>query len=643
MSWISTIPEIVLAVCVVYVPGFLALLFARKPMLTKLALSPALSIVFSVGSGFACGLLNVPWTWIHPVAVGLAGVLCLAVFRIVTDRGRAKRGIPAYKGTSDLGWVFGFFVLAVTILLFRVTNIFGSPRNFSQTYDNIFHLSVIRYSSLSEIGSPLLVSQASNKNGGFYPNGFHNLAANVLSFFPNEIAASVAAVVVVFAAIVWPASCFYMISEIFGLNRVTAAGACLASASLSMMPILLLDYGVLYPLLAAYCLVPVSWMLTLKFFGISQQCNSVRWKYLPFALVADCGLAFSHPGAVVAILVLTSVALVTRSVCLVAKWGQQDKKQAVIWGLLSTAFCLLTVFSFVILRPSRKSSAWDPLGTVDEAVGSLIVNSGIVYKPLLVVSIFALIGLYHCVRTKKMWLLASWFIWAVMWIVAAAMPVGDLRWYLIGVWYTDPYRLAAFTAITAVPVIALGVQQLDNFWRSHLGQSEKAASIVSLLSIIACLATAQIEPGLRGADQIAKHNYVLDEKSELLTKDELALLDEAKEILPADAVVAVEPLNGSSLLYALEGIHTTATHIAFEPTPEQWEIMSHLDEASEMPQTCLAINELNVGYAIDFGEQGVHGRGREYPGFDSLENNPGFEEISRVGDKVLYKITACGK
>ena len=56
---------------------------------------------------------------------------------------------------------------------------------------------------------------------------------------------------------------------------------------------------------------------------------------------------------------------------------------------------------------------------------------------------------------------------------------------------------------------------------------------------------------------------------------------------------------------------------------------------------CAAIDRLDVGYVLDFGEFEVHRGRHEYPGLENLETSEAVELVDSEGPSRLYKVVAC--
>ena len=164
---------------------------------------------------------------------------------------------------------------------------------------------------------------------------------------------------------------------------------------------------------------------------------------------------------------------------------------------------------------------------------------------------------------------------------------------------------------------------------------------MGVLAVVLLLATTQRVAYMDQAVDRASSMYALTDGSALLTSDEYTLIKRAPQHIEPGSVVATNPWNGSSLLYAFTGIQTTTKHIFFLSTPELDVVNQSLDDAATDPTVCPALKDLNVRYALDFGQREVHGAYHPFPGLKDLAKNPGLTEVDRQGNAVLYRVDVC--
>lgn len=140
------------------------------------------------------------------------------------------------------------------------------------------------------------------------------------------------------------------------------------------------------------------------------------------------------------------------------------------------------------------------------------------------------------------------------------------------------------------------------------------------------------------------------ELSDVLDRDERALLDRLDAEVPAGVEVAGNPWNGSGLVYALTGHMTPFPHMVskFAVDPDRAVVAARLNAAATDPAVCPAVRALHLGYVLDFGtgylwggDDEKAGRDRLYPGLEGLATAEGFRLVDSEGHVRLYEITAC--
>ncbi len=136
--------------------------------------------------------------------------------------------------------------------------------------------------------------------------------------------------------------------------------------------------------------------------------------------------------------------------------------------------------------------------------------------------------------------------------------------------------------------------------------------------------------------------FRLTKSSPLVSSDELALIEELPDLLPADAVVAVDPYTGGALAYAFEGVHTTSRHVLSGISPDQELINDELSDAEPGSPVCDAVGATGVTHVLDFGVKEVHGGDNGFHGIRNLRRSDAVELVTQVGAARLYVITGCG-
>lgn len=221
---------------------------------------------------------------------------------------------------------------------------------------------------------------------------------------------------------------------------------------------------------------------------------------------------------------------------------------------------------------------------------------------------------------------------------------------LTGPWYEDTFRVGVFLIVFAVPCAALGADVLFRrvalAWRRRsvggrtLAGTSRARTLAAAAFVVLLIPATQIT--VSHDAELTRQAYVLADDSELISPNEIALLERIGDEVPPDAVIADNPWDGSALAWALTGRRVLSPHLLYRTSPSDAVIARHLREAVAGGDVCAAARELGVGYILDFGRYAVDNPGaHEYPGLDDLASSDAVVEIDREGDAVLYRLTAC--
>ncbi|MDN5821651.1 MAG: hypothetical protein L0H39_09190, partial [Brachybacterium sp.] len=313
-----------------------------------------------------------------------------------------------------------------------------------------------------------------------------------------------------------------------------------------------------------------------------------------------------------------------------------------LWPLAVVTLAALAGSAAVWIRyrPPESSAVWMPNASLKEAIGqalSLAPNATPTSVPLGLVMLGCAAVVLLLSRSR--WLLAPWLAATVMSVLTRSTPVGDLRYLLLGNWYTDNNRTTAIIAVAAIPVLALGIESLQRFVaRRHPSFTGTPGLLAVAAAALLVLTLGMLSPGSRVNQEYFESAW---QTSGLLSADERELLEQLPEVVPEDAVIATNAWNGSSLAYAISDRPVLNTYMGFEAEPEVHLLNAELDEARTNPEVCDAAEELNVEYALDFGPQEIHGRSATYTGLNEISETGAAEVVLQVGDAKLLRMLPC--
>lgn len=569
-----------------------------------------------------------------------------------TDSPSHDRALP-----RPLLWILTF-IGSTALTLVNLMILLGDPRNFSQTYDNIFHLNAVRWILDHLNGSSLTMSMTSGDQApSFYPMAWHDtISLGLLTLRSSDVEAGTNAAILAIGAVVWVLGCLYLVNTAFRCSPLGIVATGFISAGFPSFPFDPISFGVLYPNFLGIALLPGTIAITIQTLGLgTRRIPAVRGVIL--CIFAIGGVSLAHPNSFLSYcLVLLPIMLVWALGLMKKGWQEKNPKKPITWA--PTALFLLTLIAVVklwpVLQPANDRDAWPPVQSTAQAMGEALLAAPLGSAPAWIIGTAAMVGAIRVIMTRRhVWMIASHVVIIFFWVVISAWEPNPQRTSLVGGFYCDPHRIADTLPVTTLPLAAFGASWLGAIlsnwakkaWtvRTHRDTTWIDPALI-VIEVLALLYFTQYSGTVRQAVGVGITKYQVTSDAPLVDSDELALIDELPDLVPAGSVIATTPYNGASMAYALQNIATTTTHISYNWTPEQAIINERLDEAATNPEVCTALGDLNVDYALDFGPTEVNAgsRSSDYPGFDSLATSPGFEIVAEEGHAVLYRITACG-
>lgn len=667
--WSPLIVPLGVALALVFLPGLAVLASAGLRGTTAVMAAPPLSVAIVAVSAVLFGPTGLDWSvWMPVVLTLLVCLVGLGARELLGRRrshmiGRHARADaderderPAtgnrWGGTTSLV-NYGALALATLLWLRHGRNLVNSPDAISQTVDNINHLTLVRF--MLDTGNASSLSAATLTTppdaGSLYPAAWHGLVALVVETSGLSVPISalpIASHAILFAAfIAWSAGCLFLVHSLFRATPVVILATAVLSASFPAFPLLFTQWGALLPNLLGLALAPAAIGLGLQFLGAPTEVRRIGpVTSLVLLLVAVAGIGFAHPNAVLIVLLVAVPALVVTlaRALFSAVAGRTRRRTAVAQTVGGVLVMALIPVIWQLARPG--AITWGPLYDPHEAIGRALTNAAPFSEPAWVVSGLMVLGLYRAFRSRRLsWLPFGWGLLVYVWVMTAGAQQSAWREFLTGVFYSDPYRLAAALPLLAVPLGALGLRWVDEALvrRIPRGRGTRTAAVVWPLLLVSVLTgVTQRAPYLNRAVDWSSGLFRYTDSSTLLTEDEHALLARLPELVPPDAVVATDPWNGSSLAYPLANVAVTEHHPLGYHSPDHHVLAHQLNRAADDPEVCRVLDRTGAEYALDFGAQDVGVFEVRYPGFEDLERAEGFEPVAAVGDAALYRITACG-
>lgn len=648
--WSSVIPFVAVTLALIFLPGTLVNLTAGLRPLSAVGFAPLVSTGVVAVAAIIWQLVGVPW---GPLPIVLTTALTVGLafaVRYLFKRFGWEPPLPegaVRPGGVHPGWVLGGWATSIALLGRDVIQILGSPLNFSQTFDNIFHLNAVRWITENRMGSALDMRMTSAPEpSGFYPTAWHDLASGtLLTMGTVDPVRAQNALILVVTAVVWPLSCLLLTRRLLVPSRLNQLATGILSAAFTAFPFLLISFGVLYPNLLGLCLLPAMMAVAVDLLDIGDAPRSgplgATWLLAAIGMVA---IGLAHPNVALVLLDVVGVIMIVYwAVPTVWRAARQRDwtRQAKFRGIVLLGWLAGAALALKVIRPPISAGRWpNPRNLFDTLVETVSLSPMEATVVLVPAGLTWLGVLAAIIRRKYLLPVLLHAGMTFLWFVAGAVPMGFFRDLIVGSWYSDPYRLAVLLPITAVPLAVIG---FDFAFELVAKRAPVLRSIPLLLAAaLALTASIQFDPGRQGTIEWSAEHYRIRLDSNLVDSYEYRLIQRLPEIVPAGEVIAVNPWNGSSMAYALVGVQTTHTHVLFDETADEKTIREYLNQAENRPAVCSALAAEDVKWVLDFGNTRlVNGIIEPYRGFFFLQWTDGFEPVASEGPAVLYRITAC--
>lgn len=650
LAWLAEGPAFVAAVTVIFGPGVLIALAAGLRGLPALALAPAFGTAALTGAALVLGAFGIAW---RPVTAILASLVIAAVvlavrlilkLNPVSDR-------PASRSRTTI-LVVGVLIGGLYTLC-RLAFYIGEPAAISQTNDAAFHLSALRFAIETGDASPLKLNAVIGASS-FYPSGWHVLTTLVPQLTGVDATVAANLVSVVLGAAAWPLGIAYLTRVAAG--TIAAAISASLSGFVAAFPLLLMQWGILYPQLHAVSLLPAGIALVLStrmFLVHTDAALASRWfRVVALTSMAVAAIAAAQPSV---ILPWAAAALSIGFWSLISAWRGLPGRLRLL-AVTAIVVAITTTIVLWLTFASSVSVTWPPSRSKLEALVDVLGNGHLGYPWAVGVSMLAFVGLAVAMRRPELrWLPTLWVVLSGLYFLAAAVGSPGLRSLGVGAWYTDPYRLAALAPVAVIPLAGIGGAAIarwagaalardDARGRRQRGQGRAGWSAVGVIAFVGAAALV-VSPQIARRDVFAQRldpNLFTITADSFLSEDELAILRRLDEHVPPDGVVVANPSTGASFGYAISGRDVVPRTWAPPSGSDYGVLWNSLRDVASDPSVCSALDAFKARYVLDFGPGEVYPGRWIMPGFTDIDGKPGFELLDREGDASLWRVTACG-
>ena len=576
-----------LVAALLYIPGYFFWRGFRFSRMVSLCCAPLFAAtayeVFSIAYydlGITCTFVS-----IFIPALLLSG-LVFSWRHLSNDPKRDSVAIP-YRSITLAGNSVSLDIVAVILyiavaclpvgILF-IRNL-STPEAFFQLFDNQTHLNALRaflecgrWSTLHETSYPLSAPNAipSQSNvGGFYPTGWHTLAAMACNAFGCEPAVGMNATIVPICVIVLPLSTFLLMRTLFSDRpRIVLLGA-FTTWFFPNWPWDCLITGPLYPNLYGLAMMPAAMALTLLFTdydekGRMKSCSPTRTCFILTTAITLSALVIAHPNTLFSLFIF----LVFHRASIIARTVRFERLQT-LPASLQRALPLVAYFALVIAAwicfyhvplisnvidfksevSYRATSFADSLQNV-----TAILCSRPEYLAIFAVIVPAIILVAR--RTRRWPIIVLPILYFALAYGSAYAGLKDVLYWTSAPWYSDPRRLALNIAVFGTPFMALVLDYVFSLIR-ECGDTRlswrRLGHVCLGLTFLSCIAFS-VFTGYTRVNDALEHGY--DQQApHVFDSQEQQFVKKAHEICGDDLVLNA-PNDGSTWAYGFNGMNT---------------------------------------------------------------------------------------
>jgi hypothetical protein len=656
MNWLQVAPVALICAGWLLIPGLLVSYGAGFRSIAAWAVAPTLSVAIIAVTAVLAGKLGLGWSVPLVLVVAVLGAAVIAAGAFLLRRRFTVAGEADPRPVT----LAAFLGLLPAIILGGVTIVsgMGSPDALSQTFDAVFHYNAVAYILDSHNASALTLTTLGNPGipTGFYPAAWHDIASLVVLTSGTSIPVAANLLTAVIAVVVWPLGCVLLVRQLAGRSVPAMAITGVISIGFTAFPWGLMDFGVLWPNLLGLSLVPIGGALAMSLAGLAKDDaigKGRAWLLLPFVILAG-GLA--HPNSLFTLAVIMLFPLFTG----IGRWAlrkHSDGKTGIgIAGLGASVAVFLFAWRYASTTPALatvRTFFWPPHESASQAFGQAVLGAPNGRPTLWVLSVVVIAGvaLLWNLRDQR-WLIGAFIASIGLYVLAAAVNTPGTQRFT-GYWYNDPFRLAAALPITAVPLAVLGIVLVSQKLRDRFADGEHprlgragASALVVTLVITLVVAVAAKGMYLKAHRDTVATTYIRQNTStseNLVDARERAFYNKIQAEIPADAVVASNPWDGSALLWALIDRKSLFPHMDLPMSDAQHYLANNLVDAGNDPTVCVDAKKLGVGYVMigDLDFWPWDARRKNYPGIVDPAGRPGFRLVDSDGPLKLYELSDC--
>jgi len=594
-----------------------------------------------------------------PAAAGVVVMAGLAAGLSLLLRARGVERPPADPRSYSLAVLIG---AVVALLVGAVTFTMGvrHPDAINQTWDSVFHYNAVRYIEQTGKASPLTIGTLGQPGGktAFYPDAWHAMAALLAELTGASVPVAATVTCLVIAVLVWPLCCLLLARNLFGASGGRAAAAVvitgLVTSLVGAFPWMLTGgYGILWPNALGLALAPAGVALGMSVLRVSDGDSFGAGRRWFFGAIGAWAIVIAHPNSafsVALICVFPLLAVIGRYVA--SQYRRRPLGTALgLLAALGAAAVGGVVASRLALIRGVESVAWPTTETPAHAVVSALSNATNGQSPELLLATFSIIGVVACFAWRqRRWLVCAELVIVVLYVGSAAIGSPTARLFT-GLWYDDSYRIAAILPVVVSPLATMGVLAAGEWVQRVPLQAAVAAR--PALAVAIPVAVGVLVAGATAAQSVPRNVHTVGSQFNtggdemLVSGSKLQFLRSVARLVPASALVADNPFDGTAYLFALSGTRVMFPQMSQSPDADVTYLAHNLVRLGQDPRSCSLVRRYAVQYLVvapdDYLKKWQVVKLSYYEGVAYPAPDSGFRLIASAdrGRLRLYKITIC--
>ncbi|WP_162802060.1 DUF6541 family protein [Ornithinimicrobium murale] len=655
MSWWGVLPGIAALAVLWVVPGYLFL--RALGVRGLLALGAGGGVTSGLAGVLAIGYDKVGITWsLLTFLIGcvVSILVSLVVGRLLgTNRARAGDTVAGMRrlGRSERGWLAATGLVGGGVLALAMMTGMQRADMPLQVWDAVYHLNALWFiqdtGNASSLGS--LAPMYADVATPYYPTVWHSIVA-IAPGFDNVTQAANASSIVLGTA-VWMTSLVALSRVVWPARALPVVLTPIIAATFVTFPAISVSMLGVWPFAVSVACLPGALALMIAALRGNQTWRIHLAHAMGFAAAAS-GVVLAHGSGLFSLVLLAAPLL---AVLLFRQgrrcWRRGHQVPVGVTGVLLAVAVVVGTVVLVNFQPVQAILGYERGGQESywPGIGSLLIDHPLIYvyeikSVNLVITAMAFIGIYLTITRKHArWLVVALVAAAVLTLLAAGPPENVLR-PLAGFWYTQASRI---NQLFVIPMIVLAAGGLAWTCRKV---ADRGRMPITGTTIVVLIGVALATFGLRWPSQVevmssVYSNWPIAWGTMIDSEDELAMIDRADEVLPDDAVVLGNPVDGSSYLLArsdVEVVYPQLTPIA--GSPERALLASEFNRWFLEPEVCRAVRDLGIThvYTDDLTfEEGAKWEETTQGLMYVDTSRDGFELVDEGGQASLWRFTGC--